>query len=179
MSAMTDEQLMSKVQQGDGRAMHELFKRHHGPLFGFIFGRLAAQDASEDLAQEVFIRVWRYRDTYEADRAFLPWLYRIARNLLSDWSGSRTRNPVGEETGSGRLLPDERLEVNDRAEKVRSAVLQLPPAQCEVLLLSRWSGMTYREIGDMVGCSEGAVKVRVFRALETLRSTLAPLREDF
>jgi RNA polymerase sigma-70 factor (ECF subfamily) len=85
---------------------------------------------------------------------------------------------LNEKEASGRPRPDEQAEANQLAMEVRRAVLQLPGKQRDVLLLSRWSGMSYREIGRMLGCSEGAVKVRVFRALEALRSTLAPLRED-
>ncbi|MBT8397728.1 MAG: RNA polymerase sigma factor [Gemmatimonadetes bacterium] len=169
---------MKLVRRGDRSALRELFDRHHRQVFGFVLGRLGDADPSEDVAQEVFIRVWRYRDSYDTDRRFLPWLYRITRNLLSDSKSGPVLDSPGNDAPSSHLPPDEQFEERQRAEKVRSAVLGLPPAQREVLLLSRWSGMTYREIGDIVGCSEGAVKVRVHRALEALRSPLAPLRED-
>lgn len=178
MPPVPDEQLMADLQKENGEALRVLFDRHHQGLFSYLSGRLAEPDASEDLAQEVFIRVWRYRDTYDTRRAFLPWLYRIARNVLSNAVRKPNSAPTIAPRPPAPPAPDALLERKDEVEKVREAVRDLPPAQSEVLLLSRWSGMTYREIGEVVGCSEGAVKVRVFRAMESLRSSLRSLRED-
>jgi RNA polymerase sigma-70 factor (ECF subfamily) len=175
---MTDQEQMVRIRRGDSEAMRVLFDRHHPGLFGFFVGRGATPDRAEDLVQDVFVRIWRYRDTFDPERPFLPWMYRIARNALAGLGDFPDTQPLEKAAEVSGANPVEELEAAERAAVVRRAVRGLPETQREVLLLSRWSGMNYREIGELVGCSEGAVKVRVFRALETLRRTLAPLRED-
>jgi RNA polymerase sigma-70 factor (ECF subfamily) len=158
--------------------MRALVVRYHGRLFGFFVGQIGDRDPSEDLVQEVFIRLWRYRDRYDPERPFLPWVFRIARNLLNDFGRGPVKVALDRDLPAHGPDPEEAFQKSLEADSVRKAVLTLPANQRDALLLSRWSGMTYREVGEALECSEGAVKVRVYRAMETLRTLLADVEED-
>lgn len=171
-SPTEDQLLMGRVQANDEEAMRTLFVRHQSRLYGFFFSHLGARDRSEDLVQEAFIRLWRFRDRYDATRPFLPWIFRIARNLMADAKRPPIHSHPSPEIRSHGPGPEESFERARESAEVRKAVLALPASQREALLLSRWSGMTYREVAEALGCSEGAVKARIFRAMETLRALL-------
>lgn len=168
----TDEQLMAGVQRGDHDALRRLFDRYQGSLFGFFYSRLGQSDPAEDLVQTVFIRTWKHRGSFQPGRRLRPWLFRLARNALADAAPRNEPAPLHEDLSTREPDPAERLERAERAARIRRAVSRLPESQRDALLMSRWSGMSYREIGNVLGCSEGAVKLRMFRAMQTLRSLL-------
>ena len=175
---MSDEQLMAEVQAGSHDAVRHLFDRYRQPLFAFFISRVDSVDPAEDLVQSVFVRMWKYRRSYRPGRDLRPWLYRIARNVLAESEPAHRTESLPDDIVSANPTPPEQIEATDRAARVRRAVAQLPDPQREALVLSRWSGMGYRDIGKVLGCSEGAVKLRVFRALQTLRARLEPELED-
>lgn len=170
----TDQELMLAVKQGEVGRLGALFDRHHDRIYRFCLRLTGDPAASEDLVQDIFMRVLKYRRTYRGDRDFLPWLYRLARNATHDHfrRGARRRE-TGEEIPdrpSDEPTPWEGLEAREDARRMRRALLELPVARREVLVLSRFEERRYDEIAGLLGCSVGAVKVRVHRALKQLRS---------
>lgn len=175
MDSLDDSELMTRIRSGREEApLVLLFQRHHGPLYGFLY-RLTGQPAtSEDLTQEVFLRVWRYASTFKPGAPFRPWLYRIARNVLADhWA--KTRPEVSLEACSAPLeaevaCPHEMLAAEQDQRRLELALRRLTPEKRELLLLSRNPELSYAELADSYGCTLGALKVRVHRALQELRS---------
>ena len=165
-----------QVRAGDVEKLSTLFERHHARLFGFCLGLLGNREAARDLVQEVFFRVLRYRESYKPEAAFAPWLYRLARNACIDQlrKGGRERlaDPDFEQPDPGPL-PDHELEREDELHTLRAALARLPEDKRELLLLARSGSLTYEQIAGMVGCSVGALKVRVHRALQLLRESYA------
>lgn len=175
-SDASDRALMAAVSAGETSRLEILFERHYRSVYSFL--RRAAGNATlaEDLTQEAFLRVLRYRSSFNHRHEFKPWLFRIARNLLTDHFSDRAReDQLGYEThqySDGRPSPRRILEGKDQLERVEAAVSALSAEQRNALLLARFHEFSYREIGDILGCSEGAVKARVFRALQTIQSLI-------
>ena len=169
----TDLELMIAVQQGQVGEMGTLFERHHERIYNFCHRMTGSQAASEDLVQEAFMRALKYRQTFRGDAEFLPWLYRLARNVCNDYFHKDQRFPItGEDLPEGISQDPSALEQAQQKEQVcllRQALLRLPVERREVLILSRFEFRHYDEIARLLGCSEGAVKVRVHRAMNQLR----------
>lgn len=163
-----------RVRAGDVEELSVLFERHHRRLFGFCLGLLGSRDAAGDLVQEVFFRVLKYRHTFRDKGEFAPWLYRLARNACIDHlrKGGRER-PVQPEQEEARPDPSplasEQLEQREDLERLRAALGLLPEDKRELLLLARSGSLSYQQIAGLLGCSVGALKVRVHRALHLLR----------
>lgn len=174
MEELDDTELMAQVRAGQAEPLALLFERHHAPLYGFLFRITGQRSTSEDLTQEVFLRVLRYAASFKADAPFRPWLYRIARNVLAD-HGSRLRPEVPLEThAAGLRAPSPcahaRLENAQAQDRLAAALARMPVEKRELLLLSRDPDLSYGELAELYGCSPGALKVRVHRALQELRS---------
>jgi RNA polymerase sigma factor (sigma-70 family) len=166
---VTDEELMTAVQRGDTRRLGVLFDRHHTALFRYFLRLGGSRSLSEDLTQEVFFRMLRAGETWRADSRFVNWMYRIARNVFIDYQRKqRWETEMAPEfdvpapQGNG-------YEQEQEWELVRQALAQLPPDKRELLVLSRYQGMKYEQIGELLGVETGTIKVRVFRALQQLR----------
>jgi RNA polymerase sigma-70 factor (ECF subfamily) len=165
-------EIMRCVQQGRGDLVGLLFDRHHGPVYGFFVNLTRDSHLSEDLTQEVFLRVLRYAGSFKDGAPFRPWLYRIARNVVQDhWSRQR---PTADLRGL-EILPDTHptaqelaLTASDHA-RLQRALDRLPAEKRELLLLSRNEAFTSQDLAGLFGCSPSAVKVRVHRALKDLR----------
>jgi RNA polymerase sigma-70 factor (ECF subfamily) len=169
----SDDRLMVSVQQGRLSDLDRLFERHHRPLFQFFLRLTGDRQASEDLVQDVFLRMLRYRATYQPFSQFRTWMYQLARNAHID-RFKRTRRVVGLEEAPGEPAspaphPGEILERTRELATLRRALTRLSHEHREVLILSRFHGLSYRQVGEVVGCAEGTVKVRVFRAMQQLR----------
>src|SRR5262245_13719942 len=165
---------MQRVRDGDVEPLGVLFERHQAPLYNFFLRLTGRTATSEDLVQEVFLRVLKYRTTYRGQSQVRTWLYQIARNARSDHYRKRWReSELDEETS--RNIPShapsasDTLETSQDAALVRMALERLPDDKREVLVLSRYHGMRYEEIGRVLGCTEGTIKVRVHRAMKELR----------
>ena len=178
----TDLELMIAVQQGDVGQMGTLFERHHARIYNFCHRMTGSQAASEDLVQEAFMRALKYRKTFRGDADFLPWLYRLARNVCNDHFQKSQRFPI---TGtdlpeSASTAPDPSDDAQQREELclLRQALLRLPVERREVLILSRFEYRNYEEISRLLGCSVGAVKVRVHRAMNQLRDTYREMLKE-
>ncbi len=186
--ARSDVQLMLDVKAGDDVSFDCLLQKYRSPLVNFLYRMVRDTATAEDLAQEVFLRVYRARKQYVPSAKFTTWLFRIATNLaLNSVRDSRYRKmeialdaPV-EEDEAPRELParemriDEHMIERSRAEIIRRAVAALPEKQRAAVLLHKYEEMEYGEIAKILDCSESALKSLLFRAYENLRVQLAPL----
>jgi RNA polymerase sigma-70 factor (ECF subfamily) len=170
---------MAQVRGGDLRKLAQLFERYHRPLYSFLFHMTGSRDVSEDLVQEVFFRVLRYRHTYDESRPFPAWLYQIARNAMLEGAKKRRRelrvvrtDREEDEPDREPAAPDPTAEESLRKQQeiglLRRALQRLPDEKREVLVLSRFQNMPYQHIAQVLGCEVGAVKVRVYRAVREL-----------
>jgi len=188
--ARSDVQLMLDVKAGDDASFDYLLRKYRTPLVNFLFRMVRDTATAEDLAQEVFLRVYRARKQYSPTAKFTTWLFRIATNLaLNSVRDNRYRKmetsidapQSNEEDATPRELParemriDEHLLDRDRAEFIRRAVALLPEKQRVAVLLHKYEEMDYAEIAKVLDCSDSALKSLLFRAYETLRVQLAPL----
>ena len=183
----SDTELMLRVKAGDDAAFDILIERFRRPLIGFMYRMAHNQSVAEELAQEVFLRVYRSRQTYAAEAKFSTWLYRIATNLglnhVRDTRAERSQVSVSldepdEETGrtvdmpDAHRLADEEMIRQERIEAIRTRVDALPEKQRVAVLMHKYQEMDYREIAAALKMSESATKSLLFRAYETLRVTL-------
>jgi RNA polymerase sigma-70 factor (ECF subfamily) len=169
----TDSVLMARVRDGELELLSELFERHHRRLFNFFLRLTPDRSAAEDLVQEVFVRMLKYRHTYRSDAELTPWMFALARNAAVDQYRHRPKelqeDPEAPEPVSPVAAPSERLEQRERSELLQAALRRLPAEKRELLLLARFGEMKYEAIGELLGVSVGAIKVRVHRALKELR----------
>jgi len=179
MPEPSDEDLMRALRAGDQAAFEALYQRYRNRLYAFLVRYTGDPSAAQDLFQETFLRVFRDRARYEPRAAFATWLFTIARNLyLDSVKGAGIPRPApgtemaAEEAPDSQPDPLAALERREAEALLRRAVATLPEEDRAILILSRFEGMRYRQIGEILGCSEGAVKVRAHRALQTLRQML-------
>jgi RNA polymerase sigma factor (sigma-70 family) len=179
MHSATDDELMLEVRGGDLRKLGVLYERYQTPLYNFHLRMTGDRAASEDLVQEVFLRVLRFRNTFQGGSSFATWLYRIARNARVDHYRKGRREVGLEDEGehpAGQPSPAESLEAEQEVALLRRALAKLPEEKRELLILSRFQGLKYEEIGELLGCQAGAVKTRMFRALGDLRQIYFRMR---
>lgn len=175
---------MLKVKDGDLDKLGLLFERYNRRLFGFFYRLTRRRDISEDLVQGVFERILKYRHTYKENGAFSTWIYQIARNLHADHYRESTKieeddNPVDWDSIRGQDMSPELESEEDRERKLLERALErLDPDKKETLILSRYQGFRYREIAEIMDCSESAVKVRVFRGINELKEIITKLRQQ-
>jgi RNA polymerase sigma-70 factor (ECF subfamily) len=179
---VTDEALMTAVRSGDLGKLGILFERYHGPLFDFLARMTGDRTAAEDLVQDIFVRILKYRATFRDGGSFETWLYRIARNARADYF--RQRTPVepleGEALDRPEPAPGPALRLmadRDRA-RLKRALMLLPEDKRELLVLARYRDMKYERIAEILGIEVGAVKVRVHRAIRELRTLFLQLRDE-
>jgi RNA polymerase sigma factor (sigma-70 family) len=180
-AAETDDLLMVGVQQGRVSMLGVLFERHQRALFNFFLRLTGNRQTSEDLVQEVFLRMLRYRSSYQPRSQFRTWMYHLARNVHIDRFRS-SRGEVGLVDVAEPADPAEgvtdMMQRTSEAALLRRALLKLPLDKREVLVLSRFHGLSYAEVGAALGCEVGAVKVRVFRAMQQLRRIVGELETE-
>ena len=185
-----DAQIMLRVKAGDDDAFDYLVQKYRRPIIHFMYRATRTEGAAEELAQEVFLRVYRSRHTYEANAKFTTWLYRIATNLsmnyARDTKHERPENTVSvdekdQATGLGFDVPDTSLSVEqnmvrrERLMAIRQRVLSLPDKQRNAVLMHKYQDMDYKQIAEVLRLSESATKSLLFRAYETLREQLKEL----
>lgn len=172
--AEADDRLMVAVRGGDVARLGVLFERHHRALFNFFLRLTFDREASEDLVQDVFTRMLRYRATYQPGTQFRAWMYQMARNAHIDrFKARRHEVAMDDDTPEPVVdVPPVTADLEKAAEValLREALARLPADKREVLVLSRFEGLKYEQVGRLLGCEEGAVKLRVFRAVRQLRS---------
>jgi RNA polymerase sigma-70 factor (ECF subfamily) len=179
-SAVTDEQLMDRLKAGHRPAGGILFDRYHVKLYQFFWRMCQDRSLSEDLTQVTFERLLRYRSSYQSGQSVRTWLYQIARHAAYDHF-KKNKLRISDFTKAddlGQADPNHRLEDADQQAQLREAMKQLRPELREVLILTRYQGMRYQEAAQILDCSEGAVKVRVHRAIKELRTVFFNLENQ-
>jgi len=166
-----DNVLMQKVRDGDLAKMAVLFERHHRALFRYFLRLTGNRELGEDLVQDVFFRMLKYRHTFQDGSAFTAWMYQVARNAHLD--GVRKAAPeepveMYAEPRSPEPDPSEILRRRQDVKLLRRALAALPVEKREVLVLSRFQNLKYDQIAEILECDVGTVKVRVYRAIRAL-----------
>ena len=187
---MGDEELMGQIRNGDEEAFRMLIERHQDRVFGTVARMMGgAGPEVEEVAQDVFLRVWRSAATYRPEAKFTTWLMTVVRNLVFTRSAQRARrkhidgpDSVDEETGESIMTrepdpagrtPEEALSSRELERAVEKACAELPENQRLVVHLRQYEGMEFEEIGKSTGMSLTAVKSLMFRARETLKKKLS------
>lgn len=191
--ARSDVQLMLDVKAGDEQSFELLLQRYRTPLVNFLYRMVRAREEAEDLAQEVFLRVYRARKDYVPSAKFTTWLFRIATNLaLNSLRDNRHQRmeisldapvTVDAEDGDEKALDiaeknpniEQYMVEEARKKMIRHAIDKLPEKQRAAVLLHKYQELDYGDIAKILECSESALKSLLFRAYETLRVELAPL----
>jgi RNA polymerase sigma-70 factor (ECF subfamily) len=186
-SALTDAEVMLELRAGNMAAFDVLLAKYRRPIVHFMFRMVHNQAVAEELAQEVFLRVYRSRETYRAEARFSTWLYRIATNLgvnhARDNRHERSASTVyldepDPETGTTLDVADTtpNIEANmlrrERMNAIRQHVMALPERQRTAVLMHKYEGLDYKQIGEVLKLSESATKSLLFRAYQTLREKL-------
>lgn len=179
----SDHALMLAVRNGRLEAMGELFERHHGALFGFLFKLLGERTAAEDVVQTVFQRMLKYRHTYREEGHFAAWMYHMARRCAADQARKAARAPTAVDPAHLDAAEDfqpaaaELAAARDDRVLLQAALNRLEPADREVLLLSRLQELSFAEVADIMECSAGAARVRAHRAMQALRAHFFQLQQ--
>ena len=169
----TDHELMAAVARGDVASMSGIYEHRNRALFRFFYRLTGRQAPAEDLTHEVFLRMIRYRHTYQAGDGFEAWMYRIARNAFADYvKKNRLETPAveGEMEAVESANPSQFESVAKQQDlaTLDRALRRLPEDKRELILLSRFQGLSYEQMGRILGCETGTVKVRVFRAVKEM-----------
>ena len=182
-----DAQRMLRAAAGDEACFTQLVEKYHRPLMHFLYRMVHSREVAEELAQEVFLRAYRARQSYRAEARFSTWLYRIATNLsvnhARDTRHERSAQTVyldepDAESGStpdvadGQPSVEQRMVRNERMAQIRAHIMALPERQRMAVLMHKYQDMDYRQIGEVLELSESATKSLLFRAYQTLRDKL-------
>jgi RNA polymerase sigma-70 factor (ECF subfamily) len=181
--AQTDENLMLAVRSGDLEKLGVLFERHHRKLFDFFAKLTGSRSAAEDLVQDVFFRILRYRNTFQNDSYFKAWMFHIARNARIDYFRKHPLETAAPDESTWDIrsttgLPGRELEQEQQRALLECALQKLPLEKREVLILSRYQDMKYEQIAELLDCEVSTVKVRVFRAIRELRDIYFTLTKE-
>jgi len=179
----TDHELMAAVARGDVASMSGIYEHRNRALFRFFYRLTGRQAPAEDLTHEVFLRMIRYRHTYQAGDGFEAWMYRIARNAFADYvKKTRLEMPAAEgemeAVESANPSQFESLAKQQDLATLHRALRRLPDEKRELILLSRFQGLSYEQIGRIVGCETGTAKVRVFRAMKEMGRIYGDLLQE-
>lgn len=175
---------MRAVRDGELDALGELFERHHGPLFGFLWKLTGDRTAAEDITQVVFQRMLRYRHTYRDDGSFTAWMYHLARRCAADHFRRHQAAPQAADPAELHAHADDRphaahhAAAQDDHALLHAALARLGRDEREVLLLARFHELSFAEIASILECSVGAAKVRAHRALQQLRTLYFRLQQQ-
>lgn len=178
MKHLNDQDLMRIVQSGDYSPASEIYDRYSGRIYNFAFRFLKNSEAAEDATQEVFVKMLKHANQFHGDAKLSTWLFSITANWCRDYLRKADNKSKESEDvlislpAPSELAPDRNLERRESERRVQRALQSLTAEQREAILLSRYQGLSYAEIAQIAGCSEGAVKTRVFRAMETLKKIL-------
>ena len=183
LNTLDDSVLMEKLQQGQTDKLGLLFERYHKRLYGFFMKLTRGKQAlSEDLVQNTFFRVLKYKKSYNPDKKFSTWVYQIGRNVFYDQCTKKSNNEYAVDDFSYNE-PSTKMEspfdeVDERKIILQKALDELPEDKREIIVLSRYEGLKYKEIGDILDCTENAVKVKAHRALKQLKENYTRLEKN-
>jgi RNA polymerase sigma-70 factor (ECF subfamily) len=186
-STLSDAEIMLRVSAGEDAGFTYLLEKYRKPIVNFMFRMVRNQAVAEELAQDVFLRVYRSRESYRAEAKFTTWLYRIATNLGVNYARDTRYERAAQnvyldqpdpETGTTPDVADSRPTIefeivkDERMKAIRAHVLALPERQRAAVLMHKYQGMDYKQIGEVLKLSESATKSLLFRAYQTLREKL-------
>ena len=178
-SLFDDHQVMKKVSQGKVEMLAILFERHHKKLFNFLWRLSGERSTSEDMVQDVFFRILKYRHTYKGKHSFVMWMYQIARNVHYDYLRKyHKEKPIDtlDQEVDARPQPADTLAQEQESSLLQQALSNLSPKKREILVLSHFHHLKYKEIAVILDCSIQAIKVEVHRALKDLKKNYFHLR---
>ncbi len=176
-----DSEIVRQIQSGAAAAFDELMRRYKRPVVNFIFRMLGNAQDADDVAQDVFVRMYQNLDAYRAETKFSTWLFALARNAAIDRIRWRSRH----RTESIESVPEivassgtaEEVNAREMGDQIAVAIAKLPEDQRTAIVLSEYHGMSYAEIAGVMRCSEKSVESRLYRARQTLRMSLQHLLE--
>jgi len=194
LEQLSDEELMETYQQGDTRAFEHLLKRHRKPVYNFLYRQVGNSALAEDMLQEVFLRIIRGAPRYTRKAKFTTWMYTIARNLCVDQSRRAKHRqhpsldqPLGRDSQGKRTLGDRMASQGPAVDRqaigselrdhLAEAISTLSEEQREVFLMREYHNLPFKEIAEIVGCSDNTVKSRMRYALERLRQQLEEYKD--
>ncbi|UII29173.1 RNA polymerase sigma factor [Fulvivirga maritima] len=176
---ITDEMLMSAVKNGDLKQASFLFDRYSKQLYNFFVKITLDRDLGNDLTQNVFLRMLKYRSSYREDKSFKSWIYQMARNVYADHyrknkmlfsDFSEAENLMGTMAAA-----DENIEAGEQEKLLYASLFKLKPEQREIIILTKFQGLKYEEVGNILDCTVANVKVRVYRAMKDLKEKFMQL----
>ncbi len=178
---ISDETLMQQVKQGDLRKASDLFDRYHKQLYNFFVKIAFDRELGHDLTQNVFLRMIKYRKTYNENKAFKSWIYQMARNVYADHyrKNKMLRADLADVEQIRHQLAsvDERMVQDEREKLLYISLFRLSTEQREILILTRFQQMKYEEVAHIMDITVANVKVKVHRALHKLRETYLELEK--
>lgn len=163
---------MEAVKNGDLQQAAVLFDRYHKRIFNFLARMTMDRDMAEDLAQNVFLRMIKYRSSYREGNKFMPWIYQLARNIFSDhYQANKNKNTSFDVEKIGDTMADseESKWQDDREELLQRSMARLDEEQRELLVLTRFQHLKYEEVAEMLNTTVANIKVKVHRAIGKLR----------
>jgi RNA polymerase sigma factor (sigma-70 family) len=180
MKHLSDQELMRIVQAGDLAPAAEIYDRYSVPIYNFAYRFLRNSETAEDAVQEVLMKVIRHAGQYKSDAKFSTWVFTITANWCRDYMRRHENKRKEPEAvlqslhASPEHSPERAAERRENEDRIKKALSILNDEQRGAILLSRYQGLSYGEIAQIYGCSEGAIKTRVFRAMEILKKSLSP-----
>ncbi len=174
---MTDELLMQSIQNGKIRDLGILYEKYKKALFSYFIHQHQSAFVAEDLVQNVFERILRYKDQFKGEGNLRSWIFQIARNVSSDYYRREKKYRTDDVQNHAEILsnnpgPYQGLEAQDKKSQLHRAMAQLSDDKKEVLMLVKIGEMKYREVADLLGVNESTIKVKVFRAIKELREIM-------
>ena len=170
---LSDEQIMNSVAQGDIRQSGILFERYSKKLYNYYLRTTYDSALSEDLSQQAFEKMIKYRESFRENSSFKSWLFKIASNVKNDHfrkeKSHRNRNQVYSSGIDSAVNPYEKMHQSECSKQIHQALNKLPADQREVIWLTRFEKMKYADVAEMQGCTESAIKVKVHRAMKRLK----------
>jgi len=186
-ATLSDAEVMLRAGTGDDEAFSYLAEKFRRPIVSFMYRSVGNSHVAEELAQEVFLRVYKSRHTYTADAKFTTWLYRIATNLAMNYARDTKQERAGKvsidepidedsdrtlDVADSSMTAEEAIVRRERLAAIKQCVLDLPERQCVAVLMHKYQEMDYKQIAKALDLSESATKSLLFRAYETLREKL-------
>jgi RNA polymerase sigma factor (sigma-70 family) len=170
---MTDEMIMEAVKSGDLQRLSLLFERYHKRIFNFLARMTMDRDLAEDLTQNVFLRIMKYKSSYRDGLRFQSWIYQVARNVFSDHYQAH-KNKVADFIDVEKVSDvvqdtDESLEMDEQEKLLHRSLALLTEEQRELLILTRFQHMKYEEVAQIMNTTVANIKVKVHRAIAKLR----------